>query len=94
MCRTNSFNAQWRAPQVCRSIDMGHNDRRCPVDRHIAIIETQGRGNHARLHVLVQTQGVPVDCLGVQCGIFAPIDGDLGELFAGRAVAIEMLLRK
>ncbi len=60
---------------------------------HVAVEHAQRRGNHPRLHVVVQRHGGAVDGLGVAHGVLSAGQRDLRELFGSGAVFVEMTLR-
>ena len=78
--------------EVGGGVGPGDHEGRAAVGRHVAVVETERRGDHAYVEVVVHRHRVAVDRLGVERRVLPAVEGDLGELLAGRAVLVEVAL--
>jgi len=79
--RANSLDPDWRVPEVAGDIHPRHDDRRRSVDRDIAVIEMERRGNDRRGKIFVDRDWRLVDRIGIERGVAPLVDRDLADLF-------------
>ena len=84
------LDAQGLLPAILGCIHRGDDDRRTAIHRRIAIVETEGFGNHAGRKVIVQCHRVAVDRLGVEPRVAPGVERNLRHLLPGGPEFVEM----
>ena len=75
-------------------VGVRQDDRGGTVAVHVAVVQAERVGDHARREVLRQRERVAVDRVGVELRVAAGGERDLGQLLACRAVLVEVAPRE
>ena len=76
--------------RVGRGVGVRQDDRGGTVAVHVAVVQAERVGDHARGEVVGQRERVAVDRVGVELRVATRGERDLGQLLARRAVLVEV----
>ncbi|CAB5021311.1 unannotated protein [freshwater metagenome] len=87
---THGLDTHDRVRRIARCVDRRHDHGGGAIARHIAVVETERCGDHARTEVVVHRERGLVDRVGIERGVLARVERNPAERLAGGAVTLHV----